>query len=120
MAIGDRGAGQSRVRLRSSAAPRIPRSDLLAGTHQAARTLAMPRATSAPTILLFDSGLGGLTVYREVVRACPDARFVYAADDAMFPYGAVEESRLVARIVAMLGDLIAEHRPELVVIACNT
>jgi glutamate racemase len=80
----------------------------------------MPRAASAPTILLFDSGLGGLTVYREVVRARPDARFVYAADDAMFPYGAVEENRLVARIVALLGDLIAEHHPELVVIACNT
>ncbi|MEA3028598.1 MAG: glutamate racemase, partial [Alphaproteobacteria bacterium] len=35
--------------------------------------------TAAPTILVFDSGLGGLTVFREVLAARPDARFVYAA-----------------------------------------
>ena len=35
----------------------------------------------APTILVFDSGLGGLTVFREVKAAQPDARFVYLADD---------------------------------------
>jgi glutamate racemase len=120
MAIRDSGAGQSRVTLRSSAVPRIPKLDLLAGIRQAARALPMLRANSAPTILVFDSGLGGLTVYREVARARPDARFVYAADDALFPYGAVEENRLVARIVELIGDLIALHRPELVVIACNT
>ena len=47
-----------------------------------------PRALTSPTILVFDSGLGGLTVYREVAQARPDARFVYVADDAFFPYGA--------------------------------
>ncbi len=40
---------------------------------------------NAPTILVFDSGLGGLTVYREVARARPDARYVYVADDPFFP-----------------------------------
>ena len=40
-----------------------------------------------PTILVFDSGLGGLTVFREVAKARPDARYVYVADDAFFPYG---------------------------------
>ena len=50
----------------------------------------------APTILVFDSGLGGLTVFREVVDARPDARFVYAADDAFFPYGRQDEPELVA------------------------
>ena len=40
-----------------------------------------------PTILVFDSGLGGLTVHREVTKARPDARYIYAADDAFFPYG---------------------------------
>ncbi len=38
-------------------------------------------------ILVFDSGLGGLTVFREVVKARPDADYVYVADDAFFPYG---------------------------------
>jgi glutamate racemase len=80
----------------------------------------MPRALPSPTILVFDSGLGGLTVYREVTKARPDARFVYAADDALFPYGAVEEKRLVARIAGVMAQLIAAHAPDLVVIACNT
>jgi glutamate racemase len=78
------------------------------------------RALANPTILVFDSGLGGLTVYREVARARPDARYVYAADDALFPYGAIEEDRLIARALDLMGRLIAAHRPDLVVIACNT
>jgi len=80
----------------------------------------MPRQAPAPTILVFDSGLGGLSVYREVASARPDARFVYAADDAMFPYGRIEENRLAERILELMGELIAVHRPDLVVIACAT
>ena len=72
------------------------------------------------TILVFDSGLGGLTVYREIAAVRPDAAFVYVADDAAFPYGALAEPALIARVVALMGDLIAVHRPDLVVIACNT
>jgi glutamate racemase len=79
-----------------------------------------PRALANPTILVFDSGLGGLTVYREVARARPDARYVYAADDALFPYGAIEEDRLIARALDLMERLVAAHRPDLVVIACNT
>jgi glutamate racemase len=75
---------------------------------------------SCPTILVFDSGLGGLTVLSEVVRARPDARYVYVADDAFFPYGRHGEKELVARVVPLIGDLIARHAPALVVIACNT
>jgi glutamate racemase len=78
------------------------------------------RALDSPTILVFDSGLGGLTVYREIARARPDARYVYAADDALFPYGAIEEDRLIARALDLMEQLIATYRPELVVIACNT
>jgi glutamate racemase len=72
------------------------------------------------TILLFDSGLGGLTVYREVAAARPHVDFVYVADDAGFPYGGLPEPALVSRVVALMGELIATHRPDLVVIACNT
>ena len=57
---------------------------------------------AAPNILVFDSGLGGLTVFREVVKARPDARFVYAADDAFFPYGRQEEPKLVARVLDVM------------------
>ena len=41
--------------------------------------------SSPPTILVFDSGLGGLTVLREIVGARPDAHYVYVADDGSFP-----------------------------------
>ena len=74
----------------------------------------------SPTILIFDSGLGGLTVHREVAAARPDARLVYAADDAAFPYGPMKESKLVARVTAVIGALIGQYQPDLAVIACNT
>jgi glutamate racemase len=79
-----------------------------------------PIVTTAPTILLFDSGLGGLTVFRETVSARPDARFVFVADDAFFPYGGHGEAKLVARVVPLMGELIETHQPALVIIACNT
>ncbi len=72
------------------------------------------------TILVFDSGLGGLTVYREVAAARPDADYLYVADDAAFPYGRLAEPALIARVVDLMGELIEAHRPDLVVIACNT
>ena len=75
---------------------------------------------TAPTIMVFDSGVGGLTVYREVAAARPDARYVYIADDAGFPYGEMPEEALITRIVHVIGKAIADHAPELVVVACNT
>ncbi len=73
-----------------------------------------------PTILVFDSGLGGLTVLREIVAARPDAHYVYVADDAFFPYGHHSEDQIIARVVPLIGELIIAHAPDLVVIACNT
>ncbi|SFU87288.1 glutamate racemase [Methylobacterium sp. 174MFSha1.1] len=92
------------------------RFDLMAGT--AAAPLAP--ITRAPVVLVFDSGLGGLTVLAEVRRARPDARVVYAADDAAFPYGGLAEPVLVARVLTVMERLIAAHAPDLVVVACNT
>jgi glutamate racemase len=74
----------------------------------------------AETILVFDSGLGGLTVHREVVVARPHANFIYVADDAAFPYGALTEVTLVARVTGLFAELIDTHRPDIIVIACNT
>lgn len=75
---------------------------------------------SVPTILVFDSGVGGLSVLREVVRARPDAHYVYVADDAGFPYGGLSDGALAARIVSIMGRLVTAFAPSLVVIACNT
>lgn len=90
--------------------------DLFAGLNGAA----LPALGRAPKILVFDSGLGGLTVLSELVLALPGAAFVYAADDAAFPYGALDEERLVARVLAVMERLVARENPDLVVIACNT
>jgi glutamate racemase len=79
-----------------------------------------PTVASAPTILVFDSGLGGLTVFRATAAARPDAHFIYVADDAFFPYGDHGEAELVTRVVELIGELIGTHRPDLIVIACNT
>jgi glutamate racemase len=73
-----------------------------------------------PTILIFDSGLGGLSVLREVVKIRPEARYVYVADDAFFPYGHHSEDGIIARVVPLIGELIATHAPDLIVVACNT
>ncbi|GEC15562.1 glutamate racemase [Nitrobacter winogradskyi] len=74
----------------------------------------------SPTILILDSGLGGLTVLREVVNALPAARYIYVADDAFFPYGRLSEEDIIARVVPLVGELIGAHAPDIVVIACNT
>jgi glutamate racemase len=76
--------------------------------------------TAGETILVFDSGLGGLTVYREIAAARPGADFIYVADDAAFPYGAISEPALTQRVVELISGLIERHHPGLVVIACNT
>jgi glutamate racemase len=70
--------------------------------------------------MVFDSGVGGLTVYREIAAARPDAACVYVADDVGFPYGNQAETVLIARIIDVIGQAIVEHAPDLVVIACNT
>ncbi|KQP09891.1 glutamate racemase [Methylobacterium sp. Leaf99] len=93
------------------------RNNLMAG---AATVAAAAGVNPAPTILVFDSGLGGLTVLEQVRRARPDAAYVYAADDAAFPYGRLAEATLIDRVLAVMDRLVAVHRPDLVVIACNT
>lgn len=75
---------------------------------------------TAPRILIFDSGMGGLTVARAVRAQLPEAHLVYAADNAAFPYGAWKEEALVARIVQVIGALIERVEPHIAVIACNT
>jgi len=77
----------------------------------------MPRP---PNVLVFDSGLGGLTVLAEVMRLRPDAHCLYVADDAGFPYGRLSEAALVARVGKVMGRLIELFAPDAIVIACNT
>lgn len=74
----------------------------------------------APKILVFDSGLGGLTVLAPILAARPSADVIYCADDAGFPYGPLAESALVARVLLVMERLIEQEAPDIVVVACNT
>jgi len=71
-------------------------------------------------ILLFDSGVGGLSVLDHIARALPGAPIVYVADNAGFPYGLKSEAELTARVPALLGRLVERYDPKVVVIPCNT
>lgn len=76
--------------------------------------------TRSPKLLVFDSGLGGLTVFAEIVKLRPRADYLYCADDAGFPYGSWKEPALVDQVMKLMEGQIAEHAPDMVVIACNT
>ena len=71
-------------------------------------------------LLVFDSGVGGLSVAREIRKALPGAEMIYVADDAGFPYGDWEERALSDHVVDLVGRLIGRFAPDVVVIACNT
>lgn len=71
-------------------------------------------------ILIFDSGVGGLSVARAVVKRMPDAQVIYAADNAGFPYGDWGEDALNERICDVVGKLIDTSGADVAVIACNT
>src|ERR1700744_2511962 len=80
----------------------------------------MTAATDEPKpILVFDSGIGGLTVLREARVLMPERGFIYVADDAAFPYGSWEEPALRERIITLFAKLLQDYDPEICVIACN-
>ena len=83
--------------------------------------LQMPSAPppDAP-ILLFDSGVGGLTVLAALRTILPQAPVIYAADNAGLPYGAKTEAEVAARVCGLLGRMAERYRPRLICIACNT
>jgi glutamate racemase len=73
-----------------------------------------------PTIGVFDSGFGGLTVLRALVARLPRARFAFIGDTARLPYGS-KSRRTIARYAAQSAQfLVQEQGAEFLVIACNT
>jgi glutamate racemase len=71
-------------------------------------------------LLIFDSGVGGLSVLAPVRALLPNAPIVYVADNAGFPYGTKSEAEIAGRVPALLGRLAERFQPRLIVIACNT
>ena len=76
--------------------------------------------TNARPLLIFDSGVGGLSVLKPVRELLPMAPIVYAADNAGYPYGTKKATVIEARVPALLGRLAERYDPQLIVIACNT
>lgn len=71
------------------------------------------------TIGVFDSGFGGLTVLRELLRHTPGARFVYLGDTARLPYGS-KSRETIARYAVESARFLEDRGAEHLVIACNT
>lgn len=82
--------------------------------------MATSAADTLKPILVFDSGIGGLTVLREARLLMPERGFIYVSDDAGFPYGRWEEAPLKARVIEVFRDLLGRYDPEAVIVACNT
>ena len=76
--------------------------------------------TAGPTIGVFDSGFGGLTVLRALIARAPQARYSFIGDTARLPYGS-KSRRTIARYAAQSAQfLVEEQGADYLVIACNT
>ena len=71
-------------------------------------------------IAVFDSGVGGISVLRHLVRILPGERFVYYGDSANAPYGSRSTQEVRALTLAAVDKLLAEYPLKALVIACNT
>ncbi|UBM41037.1 glutamate racemase [Hafnia paralvei] len=77
-------------------------------------------ATAKPTALVFDSGVGGLSVYQEIRSLLPDLHYIYAFDNQGFPYGEKDEAFIIERVVKTVAEVQKRHPLSIVIIACNT
>ena len=71
------------------------------------------------TIGIFDSGVGGLTVFREIARSLPDRPLIYLGDSARVPYG-TKSADIVTRYAHEAANHLLQRGVEMLVVACNT
>ncbi|WP_198592772.1 glutamate racemase [Vibrio lentus] len=71
-------------------------------------------------ILVFDSGVGGLSVYKEISQLLPNHNYTYVFDNEAYPYGELDQQVLVRRVQSIVASFVASHAIDIVVIACNT
>ncbi|MGF1698646.1 glutamate racemase [Vibrio lamellibrachiae] len=75
---------------------------------------------SNPSVLIFDSGVGGLSVYQEVKLLLPQVNCTYLFDNEAYPYGELSQEVLIHRVDMLISNYLAENPIDAVVIACNT
>ncbi|MCH2558216.1 MAG: glutamate racemase [Alcanivorax sp.] len=84
----------------------------------------LPTPASEPSntdpVLIFDSGVGGLSVVRALRAQLPGVPLAYVCDNAALPYGTKPDDWLVARIVAVCAAALAASGARALVVACNT
>ena len=68
---------------------------------------------------IFDSGVGGLSVFREIVRILPEEKYIYWSDNAHCPYGEKSRDYIIDRTRSVTSFLI-EQGADIIVVACNT
>ena len=71
-------------------------------------------------IAVFDSGVGGISVLRHLIRLMPQERFVYFGDSANAPYGSRPTREIRELTLAAVHSLLEEYPLKALVIACNT
>lgn len=75
---------------------------------------------TTPTVLVFDSGIGGLSVYNEIYKQMPNLHYIYAFDNEMFPYGDKSSEFLIDRVNSIIEHISKNYLIDIAVIACNT
>src|SRR5260370_39714591 len=68
---------------------------------------------------MFDSGVGGLTVLREVIAQLPNESTLYFGDTARVPYGSKSRD-VIARFSLEIGQFLLQEKVKMIVVACNT
>lgn len=72
------------------------------------------------SILIFDSGIGGLSVYNEIKQLMPDVHYIYAFDNEGFPYGGKSKEMIEHRVITFIDKIKPFYGIDIAVIACNT
>ena len=71
-------------------------------------------------IAIFDSGVGGLSIYKEIKYQLPDCQYIFVSDNQAFPYGTKAEHELTERVLEVVSRIVNQFSPDILVIACNT
>jgi len=80
----------------------------------------LPAYAHPPRVLVFDSGVGGLSIADAIKQQYPNIDITYCSDNAAFPYGTKSESTLISRTETVLRHIQNQVHANIIVIACNT
>lgn len=75
---------------------------------------------SLKQVLFFDSGVGGLSIFQDVINKNPNINSFYLFDNAYFPYGELDDNFLIKRLTELLLSFVKKHQVDLLIIACNS